>query len=163
MLQTGTGRWTFDPTLSRVSLPWFAPKIHALWLVTWTLERARIRSWYGHSIVCLLAWCCRDVLLDLGGGIKTILRHSRSGRVNLDWGRLQIEWLRLGERLVLRSKLSRFVVIFAILCSIDRIIMEMRRKSGSHRSLLEARGVGRRLTSELSEIKIRASFVTQIH
>ena len=54
-------------------------------------------------------------------------------------------------------------MVFTILRRIDRIIMYVRRKSGSHRSLLEARSVGRRLTSELSKIKVRASFVTQIH
>ena len=62
-----------------------------------------------------------------------------------------------------RSKLCGFVVIFTILRCIDRIIMNVRWKRRSHGSLLEARGVGRRLTSELSKIKIRASFVTQIH
>lgn len=64
---------------------------------------------------------------------------------------------------MLRSKLGGFVVIFTILRRIDGIIMNMRWKCGSYGSLLEARGIGRRLTSELSKIKIRASFVTQIH
>lgn len=64
---------------------------------------------------------------------------------------------------MLRSKLGGFIVIFAILRRIDGIIVNVCRKRGSHGSLLEARGVGRRLTSELSKIKIRASFVTQIH
>ena len=39
----------------------------------------------------------------------------------------------------------------------------MRRKCRGHGSLLKAGGIGCRLTSELSKIKIRASFVTQIH
>lgn len=64
---------------------------------------------------------------------------------------------------MLRSKLGGFIVIFAILRRIDRIIVNVCRKRGSHGGLLEARRVGRRLTSELSKIKIRASFVTQIH
>ncbi len=59
-----------------------------------------------------------------------------------------------------RSELGGFVVIFTIFRRIDRIIMNVRWKRGSHGSFLEARGVGRRLTSELSKIQVRASFVT---
>ena len=62
-----------------------------------------------------------------------------------------------------RSKLGRLVVIFTILCCIDWVIVKMRGKCRGHGSLLEAGGIGCRLTSELSKIKIRASFVTQIH
>ena len=65
--------------------------------------------------------------------------------------------------MVFRSKLGGFVVIFAILGRIDGIVMNVRRKCGSHGGLLEARGVGRRLTPELGKIKIRASFIAQIH
>ena len=61
------------------------------------------------------------------------------------------------------SKLGGFIVVFAIFRRIDRIIVNVGRKRGSHGSLLETRGIGRRLTPELSKIKIRASFVTQIH
>ena len=62
-----------------------------------------------------------------------------------------------------RSKLGGFGVIFPVLRRIDRIVMNVRWKCGSHGSLLEARGVGRRLTSELGKVKIRASFIAQIH
>ena len=62
-----------------------------------------------------------------------------------------------------RCKLGGFGVILTILRRIDRIIMNVRWKCRSYGSLLEARGVGRRLTSELGKIKIRASFVAQIH
>ena len=62
-----------------------------------------------------------------------------------------------------RSKLGRLVVTFTVLCCIDWVIVKMRRKCRGHRSLLETGGIGCRLTPELSEIKIRASFVTQIH
>ena len=62
-----------------------------------------------------------------------------------------------------RSKLGGFIVIFAIFRRIDRIIVNVCWERGSHGSLLKARGIGRRLTPELCQIKIRASFVTQIH
>lgn len=61
------------------------------------------------------------------------------------------------------SKLGGFGVIFPILRRIDRIVMNVRWKCGSYGSLLEARGVGRRLASKLGKIKVRASFVPQIH
>ena len=61
------------------------------------------------------------------------------------------------------SKLGGFIVVFAIFRGVDRIIVEVCRKCGSQGSFLETRCIWRRLASELSKIKIRASFVTQIH
>ena len=62
-----------------------------------------------------------------------------------------------------RCKLCGFIVVFAILRRVNRIVMNVRREGGSHGGLLETGGIGRRLTSELSKIEVRASFVTQIH
>lgn len=62
-----------------------------------------------------------------------------------------------------RSKLGGFIVICTILRCINRIVVNVSWKCGSYGSLLETRGVRRRLTPELSKIKVRASFVTQIH
>ena len=62
-----------------------------------------------------------------------------------------------------RCKLCAFGVVFTVLCCIDRVVMQMRWERGIHRRLLDARSVGSGLGLELSQIKIRSSFVPEIH
>ena len=76
---------------------------------------------------------------------------------------LQCKWLRLREGLVFRCELCAFRIVFTVLCRINRVVMQMRWESGIHRRLLDTRGVGSRLGLELSQIKIRSSFVPEIH
>ena len=76
---------------------------------------------------------------------------------------LQRKWLRLREGLVFRCELCAFGVVFTILCRINRVIVQMRWESGSHRRLLDARSVWSRLGFELSQVKIRTSSVPEIH
>ena len=73
------------------------------------------------------------------------------------WLELEEFWLR--EGLMFGCILCRF----AVLCIVDRVIADIGRKCGGHRSLLEAWSVWRGLDAKLSEVKIRASFVADVH
>lgn len=59
---------------------------------------------------------------------------------------------------MLLRELRGIVVVFAVFSGINRVIVHVRREI-----LLEARCIGRRLGSELSEVEIRACAIAEIH
>lgn len=78
--------------------------------------------------------------------------------LNSNGWRLKGEWFRCGEGLVLLRELGGAVVVFAVFSGIDRVVMHVRRGV-----LLEAWRIRRGLSSQLSEVKIRACAIAEIH
>jgi hypothetical protein len=79
--------------------------------------------------------------------------------LNSDRRRLEVEGFRLRERLLFLSELGG-VVTFGI---VGRVVVEVSGEGWRHGGLLEPWRIGRRLTSQLSEVEIGACSVAEIH
>jgi len=64
---------------------------------------------------------------------------------------------------VFRGKLGAIGVVFPLFCIVNWVVADVGRECGRHRSLLETRSVGGRLSAQLRQIQIGASFVADIH
>ena len=128
--------------LSRVS------KVHARGLIGRTRQRAGVSSWNRHSIIGLLSWCSRHMLVHHGCWLKPFLLYLRCGMLDPDGWWLERERFRLGERLVFLCILDciQFVVLAAF-GRVGGIIVDVGGEGWGQRRFagLEARGIRCRL------------------
>lgn len=90
--------------------------------------------------------------------LKAVLVKGRGCLLDSDRRRLEVEGFRLRERLVFLSKLGRVVIGI-----VGRVVVEVSGEGWRHGGLLKSWRIGRRLTSQLSEVEIGARSVAEIH